>query len=122
MSMYLEGSVVINPTEDPEKDLRCIFNIFPDCDTVVTDVGIEFSTGNLDRFVEILTEQQIRDTALMVIGRELEGDTARFHLNKQAAFMGYINFTDGDSTLGDLSILVREGSRDLIEVIRPVLD
>ena len=120
--MKLKGRTPIKPTEDPEKVLRCILNIFPNCDHEVLDGNIEFFTNDIDRFMEILREQQIRDTAVMVLGRSLEGDSCSFFLNKQAAYMDQVNFTDGDSTLGNLEITILEGARELIESITPILD
>jgi uncharacterized protein len=122
MSLLLNGSTPIKPTEDPESVLRCILNIFPDCDHQVKDSSIEFSTSDLDKFTELLYDQQIRDTAVMVLGKGLRDDSTSFYLNKQAAFMVKINFSDGDSNLGDLEIKVVKGAIGLIENITPRVD
>ncbi|MBN1539201.1 MAG: hypothetical protein JW939_03580 [Candidatus Thermoplasmatota archaeon] len=120
--MLLEGICPIRPTEDPEKVLRCVLNIFPQSETVINDGSIRFHTDDPSRFIHILRDQQIRDTAVMLIESGLKGDSTFFHLNKQAAFMGRVNFTDGNSTLGDIEVTVVEGGRDLVEEIRPRLE
>ena len=120
--MKLKGRTPINPTEDPRKVLRSILNIFPDCDYEIQDENIVFSTDDLHHFIEKLKDQKIRDTAVMVLERGLNGDTSSFFLNKQAAFMEKINFTDGDSILGDLKITVVDGVQELIKAITPDLE
>lgn len=120
--MLLKGRTPIKPTEEPESVLRCIFNLFPDCNHQITEGMIEFSTDEVGKFIEILYEQHIRDTAIMVMEKALDDDTTTFYLNKQAAYMEEVNFTDGDSTLGDLKITIVEGTRQLIEAITPYLD
>ena len=122
MSMPLEGSVPIQPSEDTDRVIRCVLNIFPGSDTEVLGDRINFTTDDLVRFIEILGEQKIRDTAVMVLDRGLRDDSTRFHLNKQAAFMGKVNFTDGDSNLGDIDVTIIEGAMALIENIRPDLE
>jgi predicted RNA binding protein with dsRBD fold (UPF0201 family) len=119
MNMILKGRTPVNPTEDPRKVLRCILNIFPNCEHELGEENIGFSTYDLQRFIEILRDQKIRDTAAMVMERGLHGDTTSFFLNKQAAFMQKINFTDGDSILGDMEITIVDGVQELLEAIAP---
>jgi len=120
--MILKGRLPILPTEDPDKVLKCIVNLFPESEVQTSTDEFLFQTSDPSKFFELLREQQIRDTAIMVIERRLSGDSTDFNLNKQAAFMGRINFTEGDSTLGDLHIEVLEGAQELIENIRPRFD
>ena len=117
--MKLKGRTPIKATEDPQKVLQCILNIFPVCDHEIAGREIQFITDDIDHFTEILKDQQIRDTASMVIGRSMEGDASSFYLNKQAAFMERINFTEGDSNLGDVEIKILEGARELLDAITP---
>ncbi|MGA1793661.1 MAG: RNA-binding domain-containing protein [Thermoplasmatota archaeon] len=120
--MMLNGRIPVLPTEDPEKVLQCILNIFPGSEVQTSEDEMTFRSADASRFLELLKEQQIRDTAIMVIERSFSGDRASFTLNKQAAFVGKVNFTDGSSHLGDLEIEVTEGAAELIENIRPELD
>jgi len=117
--MKVKGLSPIHPTEDPEKVLGSILNIFPSAENVVSSDSITFTCPDLDRFKELLMDQQIRDTAVMVIGKGLNGDSSDFFLNKQAALVERINFTDERSTLGDIEVKVMEGARQLISDITP---
>jgi predicted RNA binding protein with dsRBD fold (UPF0201 family) len=118
----LKGRATIRPTEDPEKVLRSIFNIFPEGEHTMEEGMIEFSSDDLSRFIEILREQQIRESAIMVMKRNSSNDSTSFFLNKQAAFMGKVNFTDGDSNLGDLEIKIITGAEELLGVITPEIE
>ena len=120
--MKFKGFCPVHPTEDPQKVRAAVLNIFPHAEIEVSDDSISFTTPDLDRFKELLKDQQIRDTAMMVIERGLGDDSSRFFLNKQAAFVERINFTDGDSTLGDIELTILEGARQFISDITPVLD
>ena len=106
--MIIRGTVRIHPTEDPEKVRTSVTNIFPGSEMVLDDDMIKFTTDDPTRFVDHISSQLIRDTAAKFISHSLLDGSARFHLNKQAAFMGEVNFTDGDSTLGDLYITVED--------------
>ncbi|MBN1391000.1 MAG: hypothetical protein JXA22_10215 [Candidatus Thermoplasmatota archaeon] len=117
--MLLEGICPIGSTEDPEKVRQSILNIFPQSEIETRKDGVTFNTSDHSMFIDILREQQIRDTAVMLMEGRLKEDSTRFFLNKQAAFMGRVNFTDGDSTLGDIEVKVLEGGHELIEEIRP---
>ncbi|MEA3558096.1 MAG: RNA-binding domain-containing protein [Candidatus Thermoplasmatota archaeon] len=119
--MLVQGSVPIFPTEDPDKVRSCILNIFPDAECVLDKSSIVFTTGSMDSFVNKVRNQEIRDTALMILERGIIDDTTGFNLNKQVAIMGLVNFTDG-GTLGVIGIEVKEGAVELIEDIRPDLD
>jgi predicted RNA binding protein with dsRBD fold (UPF0201 family) len=122
MRVRLRGSTPVNPTEDSGKILRSIISIFPDSEIEEQTGRITFETADVARFLEILRDHQIRDTAVMVLERALESDSTRFFLNKQAAFMGRVNFTDGASTLGDIEVTVEEGASELIRKIRPDIE
>jgi len=117
--MLIKGSSRIHLTEDPEKVRSSIENIFPGSKLEMDGLSIFFSTDIVDNFIKVLMEQQIRDTAGMVLERNTKDDTTSFNLNKQAAFMGNVNFADGDSALGDIEVEVPEGASEFIEMIRP---
>ena len=116
--MNIRGTVRIHPTEDPEKVKSSVTNIFPGSELAMDDDLIEFTTDDPTRFVDHISSQLIRDTAARFISHSLRDGSARFHLNKQAAFMGEVNFTDGDSTLGDICITI-EDADELIGIISP---
>jgi hypothetical protein len=112
--MMIEGKVPIYPTEDPDRIVQCIMNIFPLSDIVRGEDEIVFSSPSAQQLVILLEEQRIRDTAAMVFRRAMMEDATSFFLNKQAAFVGKVNFTEGRSSLGDIRVDVLKGASELI--------
>jgi predicted RNA binding protein with dsRBD fold (UPF0201 family) len=115
--MKAEGSVRFYPTEDPEKVRRSIENIFPGSRIRKDGDFFSFSTNDLSLFIDRLTEQRIRSTARMLIEKNIDNSGSRFHINKQAALAGKVNFTDGDSPLGDIEVRITEGLDDLLPIL-----
>lgn len=115
--MKAKGSVRIFPTEDPIKVRRSIENIFPDAE--ITEKGdlFSFSTSDLSEFINKITDQIIGSSAARVIDNNTMESESTFYLNKQAAFAGSVNFSGGDSTLGDIQIRVTEGVDDILSRI-----
>jgi hypothetical protein len=117
--MKVQGSVPIFPTEDADKVVLCIQNLFPDSVIERHSDRVTFLSRDLKQLAIVLEDQRIRDTALMVVRRSMEDDAASFFLNKQAAFMGKANFTEGRSSLGDIRIDILEGALEFMESITP---
>ncbi len=116
--MIIRGTVRIHPTEDPEKVRTSVINIFPGSEVVMDNDMMRFTTEDPTRFVDRISSQMIRDTTVRVIYHSLRDGSARLHLNKQAAFMGEVNFTDGNSTLGDIDLKIEDADA-LIDMISP---
>lgn len=112
--MIVEVSVPVHPTEDVNKVRSAALKIFPDGVARAEGDLVILVAGSMDAFVHKVKDQRIKDTALMVLRRSIDGTTLHFFLNKQAAFMGVVNFTDGDSGLGDLEVKVTEGAEELL--------
>ena len=93
----------LRPTENPEKVVRALRNLFPDLQIELTEHRIVGTTANLDRLRELIRNQRIRDTARrqFVAGRR-ENRTA-VSLSKQAASVGVVNFAAA-SPLGDIAV------------------
>ncbi|OYT45503.1 hypothetical protein B6U90_03060 [Thermoplasmatales archaeon ex4484_6] len=117
--MLIKGDVPVRMTEDPEKVKKAILLIFPEASLEELEGSISFTTDDPARFVELVTNQKIRDSSLLVLGGSMSDDSTSFFLNKQAAFMGKVNFTEGRSTLGDMHVIVEEGARELVKMITP---
>ncbi len=99
----------VNPTEDVEKVRRAIENLFPEIELEFDD-----STGvlkgrveKLDRFRELLRMQRILDTARAELRRGWRGNESTVYLNKQAATVSRINFTDENSVLSPIAVVFR---------------
>jgi predicted RNA binding protein with dsRBD fold (UPF0201 family) len=102
--------VPVFPTESQARVEKALLNIFPDATVEVTGEGevkrIFSKTEDLATLETLLRDQRIRDTARGLLLKGIDADCIGFHLNKQAAFAGRVNFTDGDSALGDLAVRI----------------
>ena len=101
----------IHPTENPEKVIRALRNLFPDLRIEATEHRIIGTTENLDRLRELIRNQRIRDTARrqLVAGRRENRTTVS--LSKQAAFVGVVNFA-ASSPLGDIAVEIEADDLD----------
>ena len=101
----------IQLTENPEKVIRALRNLFPDLRIESTEHRIIGTTENLDRLRELIRNQRIRDTARrqLVAGRRENRTT--LSLSKQAAFVGVVNFA-ASSPLGDIAVEIEADDLD----------
>lgn len=117
--MRLEVEAEVRRTEDPEKVKKAVLNIFPELRLNVGE-NIVRGEGNdvrlLSRFRELLRKQAILDAARSAMSAGISGENLMcFRLNKQAAFVGKVSFTDGESPMGP--IVVRIQAEDLERMI-----
>jgi predicted RNA binding protein with dsRBD fold (UPF0201 family) len=120
----------LNPTEDPEKVLRAIRNLFPNCapSIVRTDErhakfeGSVASLEDLDNLKSLLRQEAIRDAARRLLFKSVSGSSIVVHLNKQAAFAGKASFCEryDESPLGPITLTITaESSEQLIDWLAP---
>ncbi len=110
---------VCRPTEDPAKVKRALLRLFPDLTFEREDDRFVGTTGSLETLRERIRNQRIRDAAR---GQFLAGrsrDRTRVALSKQAAYMGFVNFSAG-SGLGDIEVEIE--SDELTAVIDEVAE
>ncbi len=101
-----EVYVKVNPTEDIEKVKKAVENLFPDIDLEFDEsksvlVG---KTNKLDKFRELLRMQRILDTARAELKRGWKGNESTVYINKQAATVSKINFTEENSVLSPIVV------------------
>lgn len=109
----------VRDTEVTDRVDDAVTNLFPDV-TLRHEPGVLVGESHsLDRFSEVLHEQEILDTARQEfrdgVDRRGDGDDPGFgfRLKKQAAYEGVVNFAVGSgSELGDIAVdvTVREPS------------
>jgi hypothetical protein len=120
----------LNPTEDPEKVLRAIRNLFPNCTPgiVRTDErhakfeGSLNGLEDLDNLKSLLRQEAIRDAARKLLFRSVSGSSIVVHLNKQAAFAGKASFCEqyDESPLGPIILtMTAESPEQLIDWLAP---
>jgi len=104
----------IYPTEDEERINNAILNLFPDAKITIEDNVLNAISPNMNYFTQRVKEQKIQDSARQILKSSIHNNELIFYLNKQAAFMGKVNFTEGDSILGDIKIIIDADMPDTI--------
>lgn len=92
----IQISAPVYATESQEKVERALKNIFPLVEVTLGDHTLGGTSEDLkvlDHFKHLLEMQRIRDTANTILKRSLSENELVFFLNKQAAFMGKVNFS-----------------------------
>ncbi len=117
--MIIKLKSKIKPTEDEEKVIKAVKNIFKDAKVVVDDNQLIGEAKDISRFKELLRSQAILDTARMVLEKGIVGNSTKFNLNKQAAFAGLVNF-DKDIHGGIFVKLIVEEDEDLMKLIKDI--
>jgi len=119
MSISIKVSAIINPTEMQEKVEKAISNFFPvELKLQVSEIPTLFGEGDLESLRTLhlrLREERILDTARKIFLNGIEGETIKFRLNKQVAYIGKLNFPAGKESLG--SIHVEISAQDLNELL-----
>lgn len=124
----IEVQAHIQPTEDMEKVMLAIENIFGT--TLEREVCREGAVlkckakdrENLVRLRTILQRERIRDAARKVFLAGLRGNTITFFLNKQVAYAGHVSFCEesAESSLGPIRVKINtENPLKLVDWIAP---
>jgi predicted RNA binding protein with dsRBD fold (UPF0201 family) len=97
----------VNPTEELEKVIRAISNIFDYEELEIGDGYVEV-TGDKNSVLKLkdeLKNRKIRDTANKILTKGIENNKISFSLGKQAALVSVPNFVDSQmSALGELDV------------------
>ena len=120
----------LNPTEDPERVLRAIRNLLPNCTPTIarTDErhakfeGSVSGLEDLDNLKSLLRQEAIRDAARKLLFKSISGSSIVVHLNKQAAFAGKASFCEryDESPLGPITLTITaENPEQLIDWLAP---
>ncbi len=97
----------IHPTEDEEKVINAIRNLFPDAKVEIKNGDVIAYAEDLRKFRDLLRKQRILDTARSELTRNRRGNEITIYLNKQTATVSKINFTDEDAILSPLKVVFR---------------
>lgn len=107
-SIAVTVSAPVKTTEVPERVARAIEALFPNATLEIEPDRVTAKGHTVERFGERLQEQQILDTARAHLRTRIDGDTIRFRLKKQAAFVGDVNFGVGNvDELGEIEVEIR---------------
>jgi len=109
------------PTEDPVKVEKAVLNLFPKSQVERLGDGVTARTDDLGRFKELIRNHRILDSTRKVLLRGLVGDSTRFALNKQSAFVGKVSFLEERVALGGIEVIIEaEGLEAVIDEVAPV--
>ena len=113
---HMKIKAVICPTEDEDKIKKAVKNIF-DINLKKEGnyiMGESTRISSLNILKEKLKDQAIRDTARSILLNNLTDKKLSFSLNKQAAFVGVVNFQE-ESKLGVMEVEIE--SDDIMRII-----
>ena len=100
----------VNPTEDMDKVIKAISNIFKFDELEIGD-GYVIVTGERESLFDLresLKIRKIRTTAQRMFLNGIEGDKIIFSLSKQAALVSTPNFVDREmSVLGEIDVNIQ---------------
>ncbi len=105
-AIEVEIETPLHPTEDAEKVIKAIKNLFPEAKIEVDDV-VRGKSEVVDHFRELLRRQRILDTARTEMIRNTSGNEITLLLNKQTATVSKINFVEEDAVLSPLRVTFR---------------
>ena len=114
----------VKPTEDKYKVKKAILNIFPGAKLSFIKEDNEFGkwegkTKNIEKLKELLRSQAILDAARMVLEKGLSHSSTKFYLNKQAAYVGAVNF-DIDTHGGIFVKIIADENEDIMKIIKDI--
>ncbi|MEM2888802.1 MAG: RNA-binding domain-containing protein [Candidatus Bathyarchaeia archaeon] len=125
----LNIEVEVNTTEDSNKVRVAVQKIFGNLDLVEVKNGDQSRLVSnaegleaLEAFHELLRKERILDAARKMLFNGLKGKTITFFLNKQAAYVGHISFSQpvGESPLGPIRVEVQcDNPKGLIDWLTP---
>jgi len=115
--LKLRVETKINPTESRDKVEEAVKRIFPALQLELRGdslVGKSSQPKVLENLHQQLQLQAIRSSARKVLRAGREDDAVRFMLNKQAATVSKVSFTDGESPLGPIVVTIQASDPDLL--------
>lgn len=117
--MIIKIKTKVKPTEDENKVLKAVTNIFNDAEMEISENIYTGVSKDISRFKELLRSQAILDAARSVLERNIVGNATKFHINKQAAYSEILNF-DKDVHGGIKLEFVSEEDEDILELIKDI--
>lgn len=119
----------LRPTEDEEKVLRAISNVFSYESLEIVDQGdyklIRCYSNNynsLRNFHDLLRKQAILDSARSYFFKRIRGNKLTILIHKQAAYQGKLSFIswDDESPLGPIKIIIESNNlNNVIDWLAP---
>ncbi|HEY0196296.1 MAG TPA: RNA-binding domain-containing protein [Methanobacterium sp.] len=109
MKCEITAETPINPTEDVDKVIKTLSNMFDYEQLEIGDDYISVTGGeeSILKLREALEIRRIRNTARKILIKGARGRVILFKLNKQVAFSGVVNFSEeAISPLGEINVKI----------------
>ena len=100
----IEIETKVNPTEDMDKVVQAVKNLFPDADVTIEGENLKAKAWDLRKFRDLLRRQRILDTARTELLKGKSDNETTIYLNKQTAYVGKVNFTDENAILSPIRV------------------
>ncbi len=124
MKCEMKAKTPLNPTEDLDKIITALSNVFDYEELEIGDDYVSISGGkeSLLKLKDELEKRRIRNTARQIMTKEAHDKVVLFKLNKQAALEGVVNFAEhGLSPLGEIKVKIETDNVDrFIDWIAPL--
>lgn len=98
-------------TESMELVANAIINLFPDA-VLGGGSDVQGTSADIGHLRELLREQRIRDAARAHMASGICPEGITFGLNKQAALVGRVNFSEGYNPMGDIEVTIETDDPD----------
>jgi len=125
----IEVTVPVYPSEDINKVKQAVTNLIKTQNFTETQInGLTYlactfeELSELDKLREMIKTERIQNAARRLLRKERSGETLIFFLNKQAAYVGRLSFSNpaGESPLGPIQFKIESTDIDsIIDWIAP---
>ena len=107
----------VNLSEDPDKVIQAISNIFPHSNIKNENFSIKAQSNelrSLEKIYESITSTQSQKSYTRNLENNLDGNSTWFFLNKQAAFVDQVAICDeaAESPLGPIKVILNSSNID----------
>jgi uncharacterized protein len=117
MNCKIRARSLVNPTEDLQKVIKSLSNVF-DYDEIELGEGYVEISGEISCLLplkEYLEKGRIRDTARKIMLKGKSSGEITFNLSKQAAYVGKINLVENElSSLGEIEVTITAENTDAV--------
>lgn len=121
--MKVKVKAKIYPSEDSEKVVEAVNNLFPSIDFEILGDFVKGESDELESLEDFrnrLGLHAIRDSARRELKKGKKEDSVHFYLNKQSATVDRVNFSNGDTPLGPIEVVVEtKNPDDFIDYLAP---
>lgn len=119
ISCKIEMFASVNPSEDSQKIIKAISNIFPFSKIEFQNFSVNALSRDLrsfEKIYETIYSKHSQKTYRKYLEKNLENNSTWFYLNKQAAFVGKIAICEQaeESPLGPIKVIVSSPNIDRI--------